>query len=802
MRQNITPRFEKALDAAKNDAVMLGCGKVGVEHVFVALLNIKGFVIDIFVKASAPVDKIKEGIYKQIIPKRKRKISKDVIKYNSELEKTLDLAEKAAAGFGHKFLGTEHFALAVFQNIDNVPCQVMKKLGMIPENIKNVLNEELTSKTSAPAPQKVAVGGNNSKPETAESALKKYAVDLTERAANNQLDPVVGRSEEINRVISILARKKKNNPVLVGPAGVGKTAVAEGLAIRIVKKDVPESLLNKKIFSLDFGLMVAGTVYRGQFEERLKGVITEVRKNPDLIIFIDELHMLIGAGSGEGAMDAANLLKPALARGEFRCIGATTDDEYEYVEKDPALERRFQKVSVEEPDEDTTIEILKGAAKSYEAFHKVRYSEDAIQAAVYLSERFIKDRNQPDKSIDLLDEAGAVVKLRHKPSEERIKIENDLVKATQERQVAASMKSDNLKELEMIEGSLLFRAQKIDFNKTNGQLLVREKDIRSVVALWSSIPVEDLEATEKVELVNINKRLDKRVLFQPQATLAVSHCLKKYRTPLSNPDRPIGSFLFCGPTGVGKTLLAQEIAEIMFGSKEECLHLDMTEYADATAVTKLIGASAGYVGYEDGAKLIRFVRKNPYSVILFDEIEKAHEDVRQLLMQIAEDGRLTDNQGRTVSFKNTIIIATSNVGADSGKAMGFGTKENLATRAAENILEEIKKHFKKELLGRLNVVVFRSLDNVQAREVVKLEIEKLNERLKEASIVLAPEAVEFIIKSGFDEKFGARNIRKQIENQVENPLIDDFLLNKIPKNSVITYEVKDSKLQYSIEEKS
>lgn len=811
MSENITPRLKNVLKNAKKEAIKLGNDYVGTEHVVIAIIDAdRGLAVDVLKRTSVPLDKIRAAIVKDISANKKDFIE---ISNNKELEECLVLAKGVSEQFKHTYVGTEHVLIAILGQVNPFynTNGILKSLGIDVTGVRTQLLDELTNATkNTSSGDKVMAGGpkktDEEKTSTNEPFIKKYAIDLTEKASKGEIDPVIGRTEEVKRVIHILSRKKKNNPVLVGPAGVGKTSIMEGLALRIYEKNVPKQLLTKRVFALDMPAIVAGTVYRGQFEERLKKILNEVKNNKDFIIFIDELHTVIGAGSAEGTMDASNILKPALARGEFCCAGATTLEEFRrYIEKDSALERRFQKVTVAEPNLKETVVILKGAAKSYETFHNVKYTDDVIEAAANLSNRFIVDRYQPDKGFDVLDEAGARVKLAYTGIGEDIKFLVAELAVNHMKRGEALEKADlpaakkAKAEIERLEHQIA----KAKLEDSQQSLTVKIEDINAVISSWTGIPVGDLGVTDKKNLISIGDSLKELVIGQDAAVDMVAKSLKKYRTLLKDPNRPMGSFLFLGPTGVGKSLLAKSLAKKAFGSEKAILELDMSEYADSIGVTKLIGASAGYVGYEDGAKLCKHVQQKPYSVILFDEIEKANPAVVELLLQILEYGRLTDNHGKLVDFKNTIIIMTSNLGVEAAKAMGFGNANDLNKRIKENMLVEVKKIFKPEFLNRLDVAIFDSMTMNNARKVVKLEVDVLNTKLSEENVVinLSPAAVEFILANGFNQKYGARNVRKQIETHIEDSLVDEFLQGKVAKNSVITFDVVDAKLTHKIKAK-
>lgn len=801
-QNNITPRLKTVLKNAKKESIKRGNTTVGIEHVTIAIIDADcGIASSVLKKTTIPFEKIKESIGKYI---PKVEVKEDEVRvFDKVLEKVLVDAKEIAEKFKHTYIGTEHVLIAILCVEDGNVFKAFKDLSMDPVGIRTQLDDEMTSATSKPESlEKIPAGGakkEEEKTNAGESFIKKYAIDLVEKASEGKLDPVIGREKEVARVIAILSRKKKNNPVLVGPAGVGKTSVVEGLALRIFEKRVPFQLLNKRVFALDMAQIVAGTMYRGQFEDRIKKILKEAKDNKDYILFIDELHTVVGAGSAEGTMDASNMFKPALARGELNCVGATTEEEHRrYIERDAALERRFQIVKTLQPSVEDTKLILKGAASSYESFHGVRYGDEVVEAIVTLSDRLIKDRNQPDKSFDILDEAGARVKLTlTEPYQNRKELEQKLASTRVEHGKAITANDTEAmtklsQSIDEIEKNL------VTAKAQEEKLVVKLSDVYAVVSGWTGVPVGDLGISEKNTLLNIEETLNGIVIGQEDAVMHVAKSVKKYRTPLRSLNRPIGSFMFCGPTGVGKTLLAKTITKKMFGSDEALLALDMSEYADSTAVTKLVGSSAGYVGYDDGAKLCKFVQRKPFSVILFDEIEKAHPDVIQVLLQIFEEGRLTDNHGKIVDFKNTIVILTSNVGTQAAKAMGFGSDEDVVNRTKNNVETELKRYFKPEFLNRLQVINFSPMTKDNALKVIELEIAELNKKLESEKITiqLTAAASNFILKNGFDEKFGARNIRRQIEIHIEDALTNDFLAEKFSKNSVIIFDVTGDKLTH------
>jgi ATP-dependent Clp protease ATP-binding subunit ClpC len=686
---------------------------------------------------------------------------------------------------------------------------VLKSLDVDIERCRNEILAELDPNFSGETGEATAAGSNPSslddKKDTKTPALKAFGRDLTALAKNGELDPVIGRSEEIRRVVQILSRRTKNNPVLIGEAGVGKTAIIEGLAQEISSGIVPEILADKRLITLDLALMVAGTKYRGQFEERIKAVMDEIRRAKNVIIFIDELHTIVGAGAAEGAMDASNIFKPALSRGELQCIGATTLAEYrKYIEKDSALDRRFQSVKVDAPSVEDTVLILNGIRSRYEDHHKVEFTDCALMAAAKLSERYITSRFLPDKAIDILDEAGArarIESLKQPPEFDAMTGEIDEVCAKKEDAIAkqnfesAAKYRDEEKQLRKKQAVLID-----DWKKTReeNRLVVDEEDMLQVVAAWTGIPLSKMEEAESKKLLNLEDELQNEVIGQTVATEVISKALRRSRADLKDPKRPIGSFMFLGPTGVGKTLLAKVLAEEMFGDKDAIIQIDMSEYMEKFAVSRLVGSPPGYVGYEEGGQLTEAVRRKPYSVVLFDEIEKAHPDVVQLLLQVLEEGRLTDSLGRKIDFRNTILIMTSNVGADilqRNTSMGFGIEgnsDNEYVKIREKILDETKRVFKPEFLNRLNdLVIFKPLAREDMIQIVDLELRNVSTRLKERNLTFefSKECKDFLIDKGYDEKYGARPLRRAVEKYLEDSLAEAILSGEIKPGEVIKVTV-------------
>jgi len=814
--KKFTPRAKEVLNIAYEEAVLMRHNYIGTEHLLLALFELnQGVAINIFRKLDIETDEIREEVNKRITLGTVDVFGK--IPYTPRLKKVLKIAEKEANALNHNHIGTEHLLLALAKNYEGIPADVFNKFYLTYEDLKKEVlleldpnyfaNNENPSNTESPRKK----AKSDTKPKEKSIHLDAYGHDLTQAALEGKIDPVVGRTNEIERVIQILCRRTKNNPVLIGEAGVGKTAIAEGLAIKINSGNVPHNLKNKRIISLDLALMIAGTKYRGQFEERLKGVMTEITKAKNVILFIDELHTIVGAGSAEGTMDASNIFKPALSRGELQCIGATTLVEFrKYIEKDSALERRFQQVKVNPPTVEQTIDILKGIQSKYEQHHKVTYEADALRAAAELSERYMSNRFLPDKAIDLIDEAGSLACINSTPPQpdtskhkQRLtELEAKKLRAIKEQnfeQAAEYRNEEN--EIENKIASLFFEWQ----NRQNEEniVTVTAEDVSVVLSKWTGIPVSKITQEETKRLLTLEEELSKKVIGQKNAIAALSKAIRRSRVNLKDPNRPNGSFLFLGPTGVGKTYLTQALAAFLFGTKDSLLQFDMSEYMEKSSVSKLIGASPGYIGYGEGGQLTEAVHRKPYSVILFDEIEKAHPDVMHLLLQVLEEGKITDSLGRKVDFRNSIIILTSNVGAKEltkQTTMGFGAPlvtEDCSFNEAK-VLEEANKHFPPELLNRLNnVIVFDTLKRDDISKIVDLEVEKTALRLQqEKGIVLTldEEAREFLIKKGYDSVLGARPMRRAVERYVEDPLSEELLKESFASGTTIVAHEKENNL--------
>jgi ATP-dependent Clp protease ATP-binding subunit ClpC len=739
------------------------------------------------------------------------------IPYTPRVKKVLSLAAKEAKALNHTYVGTEHILLGLLREGDGVAARVLKNLDVDIELTRQEILKELDPNFAAQEEQASAAEGGGDKPaekkgEVKTPALKAFGRDLTEIARKGEMDPVIGRKNEIERVIQILCRRTKNNPVLLGEAGVGKTAIVEGLAQEIAKGNVPELLRDKRVITLDLALMVAGTKYRGQFEERIKAVMDEIRRAKNIILFIDELHTIVGAGSAEGTMDASNIIKPALSRGEMQCIGATTLNEYrKYIEKDAALERRFQSVQVDQPTVDEAIQILKGLRPKYEEHHKAEITDTAVESAVKLSDRYITGRFLPDKAIDVMDEAGSrarIAAMTRPPELKELEQEIEEIKGRKEKAIreqdfegAAAMRDREKQAKERLEKALNdWRA-----SRDEKRVVVDEDEILQVVSKWTGVPLKRMEQDEKQKLLDIEKSLAATVIGQGEAVAALGKALRRSRADLKDPKRPIGAFLLLGPTGVGKTLLAKALAEQMFGDAKNLIQLDMSEYMEKFTVSRLVGSPPGYVGYEEGGQLTEQVRRKPYSVVLFDEIEKAHPDVMNMLLQIMEEGKLTDSQGRAVDFRNTIILLTSNVGAETIKkqgVMGFGAVSEEATyeKMREKILDEAKRIFKPEFLNRLDdVIVFRSLSKDDLIRILDLEVAKVSERLKPRGITLMldDKAKDFLVTKGYDPTYGARPMRRAVERYLEDPLAEERLRGNIVDGEQVRVTAEGDKLVFN-----
>ena len=819
---NFTPRAQQVLALARKEADRFNHNYIGTEHVLLGLIKLgQGVAVSVLERMGLELETVRREVEKEVGTGPDQKTAAN-IPYTPRVKKVLALANKEAQQLSHSYVGTEHILLGLLREGEGMAARVLERLNVDLQTTRNEVLAEIDPNFSADDldddfdfededQEEGAAAEGESKTKT--PALKAFGRDLTKLAQAGKLDPVIGRTSEIERVIQILCRRTKNNPVLVGEAGVGKTAIVEGLAQEISAGDVPEILRDKKVITLDLALMVAGTKYRGQFEERIKAVMDEIRKVGDVILFIDELHTIVGAGSAEGAMDASNIIKPALSRAELQCVGATTLNEFrKHIEKDGALERRFQQVKVDEPSVDDTIAIMQGLREKYESHHKVHYSEEALESSVKLTSRYLTTRFLPDKAIDVIDEAGARARIHTmtrppelKELEVRIALINvDKVKAIndQDFEKAAALRDEEKsakKELDdQLEGWRGVSEEKI--------VDVSEDDIMSVVSKWTGVPLQRMEQKEKAKLLNMEKDLQSTVIGQDEAVIAISKALRRSRADLKDPRRPIGSFLFLGPTGVGKTYLARNLANFMFGDPEALIQLDMSEYMEKFSSSRLIGSPPGYVGYEEGGQLSEAVRRRPYAVVLFDEIEKAHPDVMNLLLQILEEGMVTDSFGRKIDFRNTIIILTSNVGAESIKrqtTLGFGAmNEDEADHEGmkAKINEVAKKHFRPEFLNRLDeLVVFHMLEKGDLNKIVDLEVSKLVQRLNEKDITLnlAESARDLLVKEGYDPDYGARPMRRAVERFLEDPLAEALLAGDIEEGDTVDAHVKEDEVEIS-----
>lgn len=814
---NFTPRAQQVLALARKEADRFNHNFVGTEHLLLGLIKLgQGVAVNVLQKLGLDLETVRMEVEKQVGTGPDQKMIGN-IPYTPRVKKVLALANKEAKNLNHTYVGTEHILLGLLREGDGVAARVLKNLDIDIEQTRQEILKELDPNFSASEEQQPS-GENPERPAQQEKkgevktpALKAFGRDLTEIARKGEMDPVIGRKNEIERVIQILCRRTKNNPVLLGEAGVGKTAIVEGLAQEIALGNVPELLREKRVITLDLALMVAGTKYRGQFEERIKAVMDEIRRAKNIILFIDELHTIVGAGSAEGTMDASNIIKPALSRGEMQCIGATTLNEYrKYIEKDAALERRFQSVKVEAPSIDEAILILKGLRGKYEEHHKAEFTDKAIEAAVKLSDRYIPDRFLPDKAIDLMDEAGSRARIgtmTRPPEVKEIEGEIEEIKNRKERAIkeqdfegAASMRDKEKQAKEKLDSVLTAWRT----NREEKRVKVDDEDILHVVSKWTGIPLQRMEQGEAQRLLAVEEQMAKVVVGQREGVTAICKALRRSRADLKDPKRPIGTFALLGPTGVGKTLLAKTLAEQMFGDTKSLIQLDMSEYMEKFNVSRLVGSPPGYVGYEEGGQLTEAVRRKPYSVVLFDEIEKAHPDVWNMLLQILEEGKLTDSVGRIVNFRNTIILMTSNVGSDTIKkqsTMGFSpiSDESTYEKMREKILEEARKTFRPEFLNRLDdVIVFRSLTKPDLIQILDLEISKVMERLKHKNIHLSldEKAKDFLVQKGYDPNYGARPMRRSVERFLEDPLAEEILKGHLHENDPIQVTMENDKLVF------
>ncbi|WP_010279491.1 ATP-dependent protease ATP-binding subunit ClpC [Paenibacillus senegalensis] len=796
-----TERAQKVLALAQEEAVRLGHNNIGTEHILLGLIREgEGIAAKALIALGLGLEKIQDEVEALIGRGQEQPAN---FAYTPRAKKVIELSMDEARKLGHTYVGTEHILLGLIREGEGVAARVLNNLGVSLNKARQQVLQLLGS-------NEVVSSNHGSTNNVNTPTLDSLARDLTAIAKEGNLDPVIGRSKEIERVIQVLSRRTKNNPVLIGEPGVGKTAIAEGLAQKIINNEIPETLRDKRVMTLDMGSVVAGTKYRGEFEDRLKKIMDEIRQAGNIILFIDELHTLIGAGGAEGAIDASNILKPSLARGELQCIGATTLDEYrKYIEKDAALERRFQPITVDQPSPEEAIQILHGLRDRYEAHHRVKIPDVSIETAVKLSDRYITDRFLPDKAIDLIDEAGSKVRLRSytvppnlKELESRlenIRKEKDSAVQSQEFEKAASLRDTEQKLREELE------VTKNEWKEKQGRTdsEVTPEDIAQVVASWTGIPVIKLKEEETERLLKMEDILHSRVIGQSEAVKAVSQAIRRARAGLKDPKRPMGSFIFLGPTGVGKTELARALAESMFGDENAIIRIDMSEYMEKHSTSRLVGAPPGYVGYDEGGQLTEKVRRKPYSVVLLDEIEKAHPEVFNILLQVLEDGRLTDSKGRTVDFRNTLIIMTSNVGADlikKNSALGFTANLDAGhdyNNMKDKVMTELKKSFRPEFLNRIDeLIVFHALDQEHINEIVTLMSEELRKRLKEQEVdfILTESAKKFLAKEGYDPAYGARPLRRAIQKHIEDRLSEELLKGNISKGDTLTIDEKEGEL--------
>lgn len=807
MFEKFTARAQQIIKIfAQEESKRLNHDVIQVEHVFLGLLREgEGLAARILINLGLDLDLLQEEI-ENLMPKGKNTLLIGDIPLSDDSKRVLKLAQDESRKLGHTYVGTEHLLIGIMMQNNNFAVEVLLGEGvdieLIKEEIFHILGETYPD-------------ANVKKKKKRTPMLDKFSKDLTHLAKENKIDPVIGRADEIHRLIHILSRRTKNNPVLVGEPGVGKTAIVEGLAQRIVDKNIPDDLLNKRVVALDLASIVAGTKYRGEFEERIKNILVELQKSDDIVLFIDELHTLIGAGGAEGALDAANILKPTLAKGEIRCIGATTLDEYKkHIEKDSALERRFQMITVDEPTTYETLEILHGVKEKYEQFHKVKYTDESLELATKLSYRYISDRYLPDKAIDLIDEAGAKIKIKKIAKPEKLKqVEQKITKANNEKKALvdkqlyelAGEKRDQIKKLQLLYNKL---NEEWEQTLSDKKILVDADDIYEIISNWTKIPIQKLAETEKEKLLRMEKELKKRIIGQDDAIQIISKAVRRGRTNISDPNKPIGSFIFLGPSGVGKTQLAKTLAEFLFGDESSLIRLDMSDFMEKHNVSRLVGAPPGYVGYEEGGLLTEKIRRKPFSVVLFDEIEKAHPDVFNILLQILEEGQLSDNLGHSVNFKNTIIIMTSNIGAkhlDKDFDIGFDSRQlNIEQHYKEmknHINKEMKKLFRPEFLNRVNeTVIFKPLSENSLMKIVDILIKEVEQRLTQYNIKLNlnKKSKLLLIKEGYNKSYGARPLKREIQRKIEDTIAEMILQNKFPKNSTISIKADKEKFNFEL----
>ena len=811
MQSQFTDKAQNALAQASRCARSLKQGYIGTEHILVGLLKEDtGVAAKVLADNGVETEQVMDMI-RDLIAFENGVAVKDREGYSPRAARILEEAHSQAARFGQKQTGTEHLLLALIKEGENVAVRLLNTLGA---NVQKIYVDTLIAIGQDGNLYKEDLGKKGDR-KAKQSTLEQYSRDLTALAREGKLDPVVGRNEEIRRVIQILSRRTKNNPCLVGEPGVGKTAVVEGLAARIVAGDVPFTVQNKRLLTLDLSGMVAGSKYRGEFEERIKKVLKEVTEDGNIILFLDELHTIIGAGGAEGAIDASNIMKPSLARGEIQLIGATTIAEYrKYIEKDAALERRFQPVTVEEPTEEEAVRILEGIKGKYEAHHHVTITPEAVEAAVRLSSRYINDRNLPDKAIDLIDEAAASARLHAMDAPDKAKEISDKIRELDwEMEKAIRVEAfAQMAEIKKKQDALVKKQERLlkkrEKREEENTLSIGENEIAEVVAQWTKIPVQKLAEKESERLLKLEKTLHKRVIGQEEAVTAVAKAIRRGRVGLKDPNRPIGSFLFLGPTGVGKTELSKALAEAMFGSEDAMIRVDMSEYMEGHSVSKMIGSPPGYVGFEEGGQLSEKVRRNPYSVVLFDEIEKAHPDVFNVLLQVLDDGHITDSKGRKVSFKNTVLIMTSNAGAQrivDPKNLGFATEKSETKdyeKMKSNVMEEVKRSFKPEFINRIDdIIVFHQLNNENMKEIVNLLASNLYKRCEDQlgiHLTITAALKEHLVKKYADNKMGARPLKRAIQSVVEDALAEEILLKKVVPGDKVSAGFKNGKVVFTV----
>jgi len=819
MQSNFTPRAGQVIVNAKKEASRYNHHYVGTEHILLGLIDLnEGIALNVLHRLGTDPNAIRGEVESQVGFGPDTKIVGEA-PFTPKANAVIKFAIHEAQEMSHSYVGTEHILLGILREGEGVASRVLSSLGVSYDEARKLVMDELNALNVPESHVSESSNGNISSGQKKSSAksrksstptLDAFSQDLTKAAKNGKLDPIIGREKEIERIVQILCRRQKNNPVLIGEAGVGKTAIVEGLAQQIVNGEAPDLLLNKRVVVLDMALLVAGTVYRGQFEERIKNVMKEVKKDGKIILFIDEMHTIVGAGAAQGSNDASNIIKPSLSRGELQCIGATTMDEYrKYIEKDSALERRFQMVLVEPPTVDETTEILKGLRKKYEEFHHVKFTNKALEAAAKMSDRYISGRFLPDKAIDLIDEAGARVHLKKKvKSPEEMALETEIEKIVElKKRAVEEQRYEDAANLRNEERDAKIKLEEIINKQSNENWdTIDVEEIATVLSKWVGIPVTRLEEGESHKLLRMEEELHKRVVGQNEAISAISRSLRRSRANLKDPRRPIGSFVFLGPTGVGKTLLAKALAEFMFDDSDALITVDMSEYMEKFSVSKFVGSPPGYVGYDEGGQLTEKIRRRPYSVVLFDEIEKAHPDVLHILLQVLEEGKLTDGNGRVIDFRNTVIVMTSNIGAEllrKQSSLGFTAKDEDKSYDGMKgkLIDAMKKTFKPEFLNRLDdIVVFRTLQKKELLEIIDFEMEKVFARLEERGIkvTLSKKAKELIFEKGYDPHYGARPIRRAIEQNVEDPMSEEILKGKIPEGSKVLLGCAKGKITFRV----